>query len=56
VLAEEIAFHDQVEELGFDSLWTIEHHFTPYTMVNNPIASSASPSMWLGRCSGHLAP
>src|SRR5262249_53593102 len=21
---------------GFDSLWTVEHHFTPYTMINNP--------------------
>lgn len=25
-----------VEPLGFDSLWTVEHHFTPYTMVTNP--------------------
>ena len=25
-----------IEPLGFDSLWTVEHHFTPYTMVNNP--------------------
>ncbi len=22
---------------GFDALWTIEHHFTPYTMVTNPL-------------------
>lgn len=22
-----------VEPLGFDSLWSVEHHFTPYTMV-----------------------
>jgi alkanesulfonate monooxygenase SsuD/methylene tetrahydromethanopterin reductase-like flavin-dependent oxidoreductase (luciferase family) len=28
---------DQVEPLGFDSLWTVEHHFTPYTMVPNPL-------------------
>jgi alkanesulfonate monooxygenase SsuD/methylene tetrahydromethanopterin reductase-like flavin-dependent oxidoreductase (luciferase family) len=26
-----------VEPLGFDSLWTVEHHFTPYTMINNPV-------------------
>ncbi len=25
------------DETGFDSLWTIEHHFTPYTMVTNPL-------------------
>ncbi|MDH3644544.1 MAG: LLM class flavin-dependent oxidoreductase, partial [Gammaproteobacteria bacterium] len=23
--------------LGFDALWTIEHHFTPYTMITNPL-------------------
>ena len=28
---------DLVEPLGFDSLWTVEHHFTPYTMVPNPL-------------------
>ena len=25
-----------VEQLGFDAFWTIEHHFTPYGMTNNP--------------------
>lgn len=25
-----------VEPLGYDSLWTVEHHYTPYTMVTNP--------------------
>ena len=33
---------DLVEPLGFDSLWTVEHHFTPYTMVPNPLKSYAS--------------
>lgn len=36
-------FRDEVrhavlaDQLGFDSVWTIEHHFTPYTMVTNPL-------------------
>lgn len=25
------------DDTGFDSVWTIEHHFTPYTMVTNPL-------------------
>jgi alkanesulfonate monooxygenase SsuD/methylene tetrahydromethanopterin reductase-like flavin-dependent oxidoreductase (luciferase family) len=32
----ELAVVDLVEELGFDAFWTIEHHFTPYGMTNNP--------------------
>src|SRR5581483_1889924 len=28
---------DLVEPLGFDALWSIEHHFTPYTMVPDPL-------------------
>lgn len=34
---EEMAIGDLVEPLGFDSLWTVEHHFTPYTMVPDPV-------------------
>ena len=26
-----------VEPLGFNSIWTVEHHFTPYTMVPNSL-------------------
>ncbi len=37
VYEEEMAIGDLVEELGFDSLWTVEHHFTPYTMVPDPV-------------------
>jgi len=32
----ELMLADMVEPLGFDSFWTIEHHFTPYGMTNNP--------------------
>jgi alkanesulfonate monooxygenase SsuD/methylene tetrahydromethanopterin reductase-like flavin-dependent oxidoreductase (luciferase family) len=37
IFAEEVGHALLAEELGFDSVWTIEHHFTPYTMVTNPI-------------------
>ncbi|MGW4339524.1 LLM class flavin-dependent oxidoreductase [Rhodococcus koreensis] len=36
IYAEQFRLGRLVEPLGFDSLWTVEHHFTPYTMVNNP--------------------
>ncbi len=31
----ETALH--AEEMGFDSLWTVEHHISPYTMIPNPV-------------------
>ncbi|MFN0148125.1 MAG: LLM class flavin-dependent oxidoreductase, partial [Dehalococcoidia bacterium] len=34
---EELALGDLCEPLGYDSLWTVEHHFTPYTMVPDPL-------------------
>lgn len=36
IYSEQFHLGKLVEPLGFDSLWTVEHHFTPYTMVNNP--------------------
>lgn len=36
IYREQFQLGDLVEPLGFDSLWTVEHHFTPYTMINNP--------------------
>ena len=33
----ELAFIDRAEEAGFDSIWTVEHHFTDYTMCPDPV-------------------
>lgn len=35
--SEEIETALLAEELGFDSLWTVEHHVSPYTMITNPV-------------------
>ncbi len=37
IFREEIDIARIADETGFDSVWTIEHHFTPYTMVTNPL-------------------
>ena len=37
IFQEEIVIGDLVEPLGFDSMWTVEHHFTPYTMDTNTL-------------------
>ena len=33
---EELKLTDMAEPLGFDSIWSLEHHFTGYNMVPNP--------------------
>ncbi|HUA34450.1 MAG TPA: LLM class flavin-dependent oxidoreductase [Candidatus Binataceae bacterium] len=33
IYEEDLALADMVEPLGFDSLWGVEHHFSPYTML-----------------------
>jgi len=33
VYRNDLRLADQAEPLGFDSIWSVEHHFTPYTMV-----------------------
>ena len=35
MLAEELRLADQVEDLGFDSIWSVEHHFDTYSMCPN---------------------
>ena len=37
IFLDEVGLAQIADEVGFDSLWTIEHHFTPYTMVTNPL-------------------
>ena len=37
VYDEDLALADLIEPLGFDSIWSVEHHFTPYTMVPNVV-------------------
>ncbi len=37
IFRQEIGLARLADELGFDSVWTVEHHFTPYTMVTNPL-------------------
>ena len=37
VFREELEIARIADRSGFDSVWTIEHHFTPYTMVTNPL-------------------
>jgi alkanesulfonate monooxygenase SsuD/methylene tetrahydromethanopterin reductase-like flavin-dependent oxidoreductase (luciferase family) len=35
VYAEDLILARQAESLGFDSIWSVEHHFTDYTMCPN---------------------
>jgi alkanesulfonate monooxygenase SsuD/methylene tetrahydromethanopterin reductase-like flavin-dependent oxidoreductase (luciferase family) len=37
IFNEELGIARIADDAGFDSVWTIEHHFTPYTMVTNPL-------------------
>ncbi|MBV8360855.1 MAG: LLM class flavin-dependent oxidoreductase, partial [Deltaproteobacteria bacterium] len=33
IYREDLELADMVEPLGFDSIWGVEHHFSPYTMI-----------------------
>ena len=35
---EELSLADMAERLGFDSIWTLDHHFTGYVMSPDPVA------------------
>ena len=37
ILDDSLALARMADTLGLDSVWTVEHHFTPYIMVPNPI-------------------
>jgi alkanesulfonate monooxygenase SsuD/methylene tetrahydromethanopterin reductase-like flavin-dependent oxidoreductase (luciferase family) len=36
-LSSEIETALEAEDLGFDSLWALEHHISPYCMITNPL-------------------
>jgi len=40
---EELRLGDLIEPLGYDSIWTVEHHHTPYTMIPDPTQLLSSP-------------
>ena len=37
IFLDEVNIARIADDTGFDSVWTVEHHFTPYTMVTNPL-------------------
>lgn len=37
IYREDLRLADLVEPLGFDSIWGVEHHFSPYTMIPDVI-------------------
>ncbi|MSX79814.1 MAG: LLM class flavin-dependent oxidoreductase, partial [Actinobacteria bacterium] len=37
IFREELNIARIADETGFDAVWTVEHHFTPYTMITNPL-------------------
>ncbi len=36
VYRNELRIAQLAEPLGYDSIWTVEHHFTDYTMIPDP--------------------
>ena len=37
VYANDLRFAEMAEPLGFESVWSVEHHFTDYTMCPDPL-------------------
>jgi alkanesulfonate monooxygenase SsuD/methylene tetrahydromethanopterin reductase-like flavin-dependent oxidoreductase (luciferase family) len=37
IFLEEVELAKLADQLGYDSVWAVEHHFTPYTMITNPL-------------------
>ena len=37
IYQDELKLGELVEPLGFDAMWTVEHHYSPYTMIPDPL-------------------
>ncbi len=50
VMREELHLASLAEPLGFESIWTVEHHFTDYTMCPDPLQLLT----WLAGKTSHI--
>ncbi|MBM3651021.1 MAG: LLM class flavin-dependent oxidoreductase [Alphaproteobacteria bacterium] len=57
----ELALADMAEPLGFDSIWSVEHHFTDYTMCPDVVqflsymaGGTPSSARWWWCCPGTI--
>ena len=50
VYADELRLADLAVDLGFDSLWTVEHHFTDYFLSPDPVQYLT----WMGARHPHV--
>ncbi len=50
IISDSLALARMADAIGLDSVWTVEHHFTPYIMVPNPIQLMS----WVAGATSHV--